>query len=154
MALVLLVSLWLTRAARADGSAPIAGRVRKVLPLLLNARGQDALSPSLFERDAYQMYLRLHTNEIAAVRYDLQWKATGPKGAAVKIQLELRAIAPDGSPVLETLQTTGTVHGYFSHWSSFKLTGDEYKKVSAAVAWRATVWSGDQLLGEQKSFLW
>jgi hypothetical protein len=154
MAVVLLVSLGLTRTAQADGAAPLTGRVLKVLPLWLNAKGQDALSPSLFERDAYQRYLLLHTNEIAAVRYDVQWKATGPKGAAVKIQLELRAIAPDGSPVLETLATTGTVHGYFGHWSSFKLTGDDYKKVRSEVAWRATVWSGDRLLGEQKSFLW
>jgi len=41
-----------------------SGRVVKVLPLLLDLKGRDAVSPSLYDRDAYQVYLRQHTNEI------------------------------------------------------------------------------------------
>jgi hypothetical protein len=128
--------------------------VLKVLPLLLNRKGQDALSPSLFDRDAYQAYLRDHTNEIAAVRYDVLWKATGPKDARLKIRVEVRAIAPDGTPVLKNVEATEPRPGYFGHWTSFKLTGADYLNIREAVAWRATLWAGDQLLSEQKSFLW
>jgi hypothetical protein len=34
------------------------------------------------------------------------------------------------------------------------VTGDEYKKLGELVAWRVTLWDGDKLLAEQKSFLW
>jgi hypothetical protein len=44
--------------------------------------------------------------------------------------------------------------GTFSRWTQFLMTGDEYKKFGMVVAWRATLWNGDTLLSEQKSFLW
>ena len=153
MALVLLVSLWLTRTARADGSAPIAGRVLKVLPLLLNARGQDALSPSLFERDAYQLYLQEHPKKIAAVCFEVQWKAVKAPDEKLRLRLEVRGIGPDGSPSLKTFESP-VIAGWFSHWTKFNLDGEAYRKFGSVVAWHATLWNGGQLLGEQKSFLW
>ena len=152
--LVLLGSLALTREARADGVAP-TGRVVKVLPLLLNKKGNDALSPSLFDRDAYQFYLRLHTNEISGMRFDVLWKASGlaATNATVKIQVELRSIAPNGDPQLKTLEIMDTPHR-FRHWTSLPLFPEDYKLVGDVVAWRTTLWAGGQLLSEQKSFLW
>jgi hypothetical protein len=152
--LVLLGSLMMVREVRADAPAPARGKVMKVLPLLLNRQGQDALSPSLFDRDAYQKYLRLHTNEISAVRYDVQWKASGTADARVKIRVELRAIAPDGSPVLMNLEAPAAKTGWWGRWTTLLLAGEDYQKMRHVVAWRATLWAGDQLLGEQKSFLW
>jgi hypothetical protein len=151
--LILLGSLGLPGAAAAAGTA-VTGRVVKVLPLLLNLQGHDALSPSLFDRDAYQAYLRLHTNEISAVRYDVLWKASGPAGARLKVRVELRSIAPDGRPLLQNFEAAETMPGWWGRWTSLNLAGDDYKKLRNVVAWRATLWSGDQLLGEQRSFLW
>lgn len=54
LALVMLVSL------RAFASETVSGRVIKVLPLFLDTNGVDAISPSLFDRDAYQAELRKH----------------------------------------------------------------------------------------------
>jgi len=153
MFLVLLGSLVLVPAAPA-AEAAVTGRVVKVLPLLLNLHGQDALSPSLFERDAYQNYLRQHTNEVSAVRYDVLWKASGAAATNLTLRVELRAVAPDGRPVLKNLETNAPPTGFFGRWTSFNLAGDDYKKLGAVVAWRATVWSGDRLLGAQQSFLW
>ena len=56
--------------------APKTGRVVKVLPLFLDLKGHDAISPSLFDRDAYQAFLRQHTNDISAIRFDVLWKAS------------------------------------------------------------------------------
>ena len=53
MILLLLGSL-----SAASASDAVTGRVVKVLPLLLDLKGQDAISPSLYDRDAYQAYLR------------------------------------------------------------------------------------------------
>ena len=155
MALVLLGSLVIageSRAADPVATAP-AGKVYKVLPLLLNREGHDAISPSLFDRDAYQHYLRLHTNEVSGIRYDVLWRARGTEGKAVKIKVELQAVGPDGSPRRKTLETVVTP-GHYRHWAELPLKDDEYVSLGHIVAWRATLWSGDQLLGTQQSFLW
>src|SRR5207249_4815919 len=40
-----------------------AGRVVKVLPQFLDLKGRNTLSPSLYERDAYQAVLRRHPEQ-------------------------------------------------------------------------------------------
>jgi len=137
----------------ANGTAAMSGRVIKVLPLLLDLQGHDAKSPSLFDRDAYQAYLRLHTNEISAVRFDVLWKASNAKGATLKLRAELRGVGEHGLPRQTVLETEATP-GFFRSWTSLKLEGDELRNFGSLAAWRVTLWNGDQLLGEQKSFLW
>ncbi len=146
--LLLLGSLSATFAADA-----VSGCVVKVLPLLLDLKGHDAVSPSLYDRDAYQAYLRQHTNEISAVRFDVLWKASNARSAKLKLRVELRGIGPGGLPRQTTLEQSVTP-GFFRRWTSLTLGGADYKNSGELVAWRATLWSDDQLLGEQKSFLW
>jgi hypothetical protein len=153
MILLLLGSLSAAGAADAVPAAP-SGSVIKVLPFLLDLKGHDAISPSLFDRDAYQFYLRAHTNEISAVRFDVLWGASDTAtNAELKLHLELRGHDTNSLPRQMTLEQTVTPH-FFHHWTSFTLAGDDYKNFGDATAWRATLWSGDQMLGEQKSFLW
>jgi hypothetical protein len=129
------------------------GRVIKVLPFFLDLKGHDALSPSLYDRDAYQAFLRQHTNEVSAVRFDVLWKAANTGDARVKLRIELRGTGTNGLPRRTTLEQSVTP-GFFRSWTSLTLGGDAYKNFGEVTAWRATLWSGDQLLGEQKSFLW
>jgi hypothetical protein len=148
MALLLLVSLPAMRAADAT-----TGRVVKVLPLFLDLKGHDAVSPSLFDRDAYQVYLRAHTNEISAIRFDVLWKTSNAGTAKLKLRAELRGIGTDGLPKQTALEQTVTQKN-FRCWTSLPLDGADYKNFGELVAWRVTLWSGDEMLGEQKSFLW
>jgi hypothetical protein len=148
--LILLVSLGLFSALHA---ADVTGRVIKVLPLLLDREGHDAVSPSLFDRDAYQAVLREHTNQVSAVRFDVQWKAGKSSNGSLILRLELRGIGAQGEPKLKTLEARATPH-FFESWTSFTLGGDDYKQFGSIVAWRATLWNGDRQIGEQKSFLW
>ena len=134
-------------------AAETAGRVIKVLPLVLDQQGRDAKSPSLFDRDAYQAYLREHTNEVSAIRYDVQWKAAKNPAEKFKLRAELRSVGEANQPQLKTLETEVTP-GTFSRWDSLMLAGDDFKKFGNVVAWRVTLWSGDKQLGEEKSFLW
>jgi hypothetical protein len=131
----------------------VTGRVVKVLPFFLDLKGHVALSPSLYDRDAYQAYLRRHAHQRSAVRFDVLWKTSDAGDAKLKLQVELRGIGQDGMPRQTTLEQTVTPH-YFRHWDSLKLGGGDYKNFGELVAWRVTLWSGDQQLGEQKSFLW
>ena len=75
----------------------MAGRVLKVLPLFLDLKGHDAISPSLFDRDAYQARLRHSTNEVSAIRFDVLWKGVDLKGAKLKLRAELRGVGEHGA---------------------------------------------------------
>jgi hypothetical protein len=131
----------------------VTGRVVKVLPFFVDLKGQVALTPSLYDRDAYQAYLRRHTHQRSAIRIDVLWKSSDARDAKLKLQVELRGIAPDGKPSQTVLEQTVTPH-FFRHWDSLTLGGGDYKNFGELVAWRVTLWAGNQLLGEQKSFLW
>lgn len=137
----------------AFGSDAVKGRVIKVLPFFLDLRGQNALSPSLYDRDAYQAYLRQHKDQCSAIRFDVLWTVPRDEGANMKLRIELRGIGDAGMPRQTTLEQDVTPH-FFRHWTSLTLGGNDYKNFGELIAWRATLWSGDRLLGEQKSFLW
>ncbi|TAK99089.1 MAG: hypothetical protein EPO07_11175 [Verrucomicrobia bacterium] len=129
------------------------GRVVKVLPLFLDQQGRHALSPSLFDRDAYQAQLRKNPEQRTAMRFDVLWRVRGEASGKLKLRLELRGMAHGNLPQEKTLETEVSATG-LNRWSSIKLGGDDYKNFGEVTAWRVTLWDGDQQLGEQKSFLW
>jgi hypothetical protein len=153
--LLFLGVVLLPRQSEAAAGAPdaVTGRVIKVLPLFLDLKGHDAISPSLFDRDAYQAYLRLHTNDVSAIRFDILWKTSAAKDEKLKLHAELRGIGAGGLPRQTVLEKEVTP-GFFRSWTSLTLGGDELKNFGSLVAWRVTLWNGDQMLAEQKSFLW
>lgn len=150
---LLLIFLALLGLFPVSRAADATGRVLKVLPLFLDHQGRDSTAPSLFERDAYQAWLRSHTNEISAVRFDVQWKAAKTSAGRLQLRAELRGIGADGLPKLKTLETEIAPHT-FRAWTSLTLGGEDRKNFGSLAAWRVTLWNGDQLIGEQKSFLW
>ena len=149
--LIFLASLGLAAAAHAADA--VTGKIVKVLPFFLDQQGRDATSPSLFDRDAYQAYLREHTNDVSALRFDVLWKATKSPDEKIKIQVELRGIGDGGVPKLKKL-VADVVPETFRKWTAIPLAGADYKNFGAVVAWRVTLWNDGQMLGEQKSFLW
>ncbi|HEX9045414.1 MAG TPA: hypothetical protein VF988_00185 [Verrucomicrobiae bacterium] len=135
------------------GADAVSGKIVKVLPFFLDQHGRDALSPSLFDRDAYQARLRQHTNLVSGMRFDVQWTARKAADQNIKIALELRGIGTNSVPKLQTIETN-VVAGRFHRWTALPLVGDDYRNFGSILAWRVTLWNNGQLLGEQKSFLW
>ena len=139
-------------------AAPIEGRVLKVLPQLFDKEGRNSKTPSLYDRDAYQAFLRLHPAEISALRFAVQWKAKAPESEPLRLRVEIRGMAQGLAqgelPKETTLEQPVRQHHRFSHWASVKLGAELYKKFGEVTAWRVTLWDGDRLLSEQKSFLW
>jgi hypothetical protein len=131
----------------------VSGRIYKVLPFYLDLEGQIAKSPSLYDRDAYQAFLRENTNLVSGIRYDIEWSSKNAKDAQLKVRIELRGVTASNRPKLKTLETD-VKPGFFRQWAELPLTGEQYHEFGAVTAWRATIWDGDKLLGEQKSFLW
>lgn len=135
-------------------SVAATGRVTKVLPHFLDLKGRHALSPSLYDRDAYQAQLRRNPEQRSALRFDVLWRAKDVK-TKLKLRAELRGTTQGNLPRQTTLETEleARLVGR-SRWSSVALAGEDYKKFGEVTAWRLTLWDGEQLVGEQKSFLW
>jgi hypothetical protein len=136
------------------GAQAATGRVIKVLPQFLDLKGRNSLTPSLNERDIYQAFLRDHTNQCSGMQFHVQWKTKGQPAAPLKLRVELRGVARGDFPKQRVLEMSVEARGRFSHWNEFTLAGEDYKEFGKVTAWRATLWEGDLLLGEQKSFLW
>jgi hypothetical protein len=128
-------------------------RVDKVLPLLLDAKGRVALSPSLYERDAYQAQLRLHSTNVSGLRFAIHWKAPRHGTNAVTVRLELRTAKRGGLPplVFESVEIPARWGGV---WTDLTLDGDSYRKEGDVVAWRAVILEGGKELASTRSFLW
>jgi hypothetical protein len=147
------LAIW-SHDGRAEPDSNVTGRIVKVLPLLMDTNGAVALSPSLFDRDAYQAFLvEHHTNDVSGIRFDVCWTARHARGRTLTVRVELRGIGVRGLPTEATLEQT-VRPGLFHHWKSLTLAGADYKKLGMLSAWRATLWNGKQKLGEQRSFLW
>ena len=144
--LLLTLVLWANLALHAASA-----KVIKVLPQYVDREGRHALSPSLFDRDAYQLHLRRHPEERSGMRFAVQWKA--PRSATLKLRLELRG-ARGKEATNAVLEEPIQGRGFFRTWTALKLAGEEYAKFGDLIAWRATLWSGAQAVAEQKSFLW
>ena len=127
-------------------------KILKVLPLLLDLEGRHALSPSLFDRDAYQSQLKRNPALRSALKLEIQWKAPKKSGEA-EIRVELRGSSATGTDTV-ILKETAQPTGLFSKWKSVKLEGEAFKKFGELLAWRVTVWQGGQQVAEQRSFLW
>ena len=126
-------------------------RIVKVLPHLLDNEGRHTLSPSLYERDAYQAFLRKNPDKCSGLRFDVQWKVKAADWSQLRLRLEIRG-SKEGKPFV--VDQPARRNHWYNRWSSLTLDGESYQKVGDVISWRATLWEGDKLLAEQKSFLW
>lgn len=143
-------------APEGDLSEPVAttGRVVKVLPHLLDLEGQHNVSPSLFDRDAYQAHLRDNPEECSGIRYDILWKARDAEAKPLIVRLELKGLFEGREPREKVIEVTVEGERSIRRWSGLELSGEEYQEFGKITAWRATLWSDGKLLGKQQSFLW
>ncbi len=146
LAVALLMTTTLTALAA-------TGRVAKVLPHFLDLNGRHALSPSLYERDAYQAHLRQHPEQRSGLRFDILSRVRTRNAANLKLRVEMRGIAQGNLPSEKTLEKA-VKPGAGSRWTAITLGSEDYKSLGELTAWRVTLWEGDQLMGEQRSFLW
>jgi hypothetical protein len=146
---VVLASWVLACPANAAGTA----RIVKVLPHRVDRQGRVALSPSLYERDAYQAVLRKDTNLCDGLRFDVQWKAAEATTSALRLRLELLTTASTrAQPVV--IEVPVRAPSGRSRWTQVPLRGESYRQAGDLIAWRATLWAGEAQVAEQKSFLW
>jgi hypothetical protein len=130
------------------------GRVIKVLPQSVDLQGRRSLSPSLYDRDAYQAMLLAHPDRCSGLSFIIQWKAHGGVYAPLKMRVEMMGTSTGDLPTRMVLEKEVKKTGWWSHWTSLQLDGTAYRELGKVTAWRVTLWEGDELRGEQRSFLW
>jgi hypothetical protein len=151
LGLALLASLFLSPLLPAAQKARV--RIIKVLPHYLDLEGRHMIHPSLFDRDAYQFELRQNPELRSGLRFDVLWKSRSRSPGALALKLELRgSLAPTQKPIIVNVRSVAW--GGFSQWISIPVTGESYASLGDLLAWRVTLWRGDQMVAEQKSFLW
>ncbi len=128
-----------------------SARIKKVLVFYLDQQGRQSFSPSLYERDAYQARLRSNPQERFGLRFDVHWNA--PASREMKLRVEMRGAA-GLEPTSATVELPVRKRGLFSRWTRLTVPEADYKRLGNLVAWRATLWDGDVLAAEQRSFLW
>jgi hypothetical protein len=127
------------------------GKIHKVLPHFVDREGRHALSPSLYERDAYQAQLRLHPEQRGGLQFEVHWKAR--KSNALKLRVDMRGSLTN-APTNVSVELPVKPSGMFSKWSAIRVRGEDYARLGELRSWRATLLDGDQMLAEQRSFLW
>jgi len=131
------------------------GKVVKVLPQFVDLQGRNALSPSLYDRDAYQVQLRMHPEQRSGMRFNVRYKTSGGAYEKLVVRVELRGIAKGDLPKEMKIETeVRAAEGIFGRWVALPLEGQSYKDFGEVTAWRVTLWEGTTMIGEQKSFLW
>lgn len=149
---LLIIFLGLVWSVVPVAAAPTA-KILKVLPHRLDKRGRHSLSPSLYERDAYQAYLRQHPAECSGLRFDVNWKAPVDRHTPLKLRVEIRSA--HGEPRKPVILEAPVHRDWLgATWSHLVLDGEAFKKSGEVTAWRVSLWNGDQLLSECSSFLW
>jgi hypothetical protein len=147
-AIRLLLVLFLSVLSACAGDA----RIIKVLPQLLDKQGRNAINPSLFDRDAYQMHLRLNTNDVSAIRFEVQYKAKRVEGPLL-LRLEIRGSKTDLGK-REVFETDVAAGGYFSKWGRIQFDRTTSERIGTLVAWRASLVKDGEAIATQESFLW
>lgn len=126
-------------------------KILKVLPHYLDLNGKHAVSPSLFDRDAYQAFLMKNPEKCSGLRFDINWRAFKTQNLVIKI--EMRGSADNGAKVY-TVEKPLKKETFWGNWTTVYYTGENFKQLGKLLAWRVTLWRNGDILSEQKSFLW
>lgn len=146
-----LLAILLVALGAAEPAGAAAPKIKKVLPHCLDLQGRHTIYPSLYERDSYQAYLRDNPGKQSGLRIDVHWRP-GPY-TNLTLRVELRG-SNQRQPTEALLSRTLPARNPWSRWTSLTFLGEPYRRFGTLSAWRATLWDGQLLVAEQRSFLW
>lgn len=144
---------------------PAAGRhLKKVLFFWLDEDGQYSQHPSMFERDAYQAYLRDNPEEIHGLKVAVL--LSGSSGKLESSSLELKIQGPPGPEIKEPLEfrleLADKLDRKLRRWVYWDIdpvnaeASDEALKLlpESIVSWRLTLLDEGQPVDRLQSYLW
>ena len=143
--------LWFAVGLSAGVLLGAEGKVIKVLPHFVDVQGRHTLSPSLYERDAYQELLRNHPEKRAGMQFEVFWKVSSRLSGPLRLRMELRG-TESGS--LETVEME-VKRGFLGRrWSRVILDSKQLARLGTVTAWKAVLLDNTHPVTETHSFLW
>ena len=130
-----------------------APRIVKVFPLRIDSKNRTALTPSLFDRDAYQAFLRKNPKQCTGMVFKVQSKVPAGSPTSLTAKLEVRG-EKAGDQTSFTAEKRLERDKFGSTWFQFDVTGEAWGRLKGVSAWRISLFDGEKLVSEQKSFLW
>ena len=127
------------------------GKVIKVLPHFVDFQDRHTLSPSLYERDAYQELLRNHPEKRAGMQFEVLWKVSGQFSGPLRLRMELRGAESGSSETVEMEVKRGFLG---RRWSRVHLDSQQLVRLGNVTAWKATLLDNTDQVTETHSFLW
>ncbi len=137
------------------GTASFAGsaKIIKVLQQRIDKEGRTSVSPSLYDRDAYQFLLRQKPELCGGTRFQIQWKAEAASQGSLFLRIEL-VTAKSGVDKPLVFERPVKASSPWSRWSAITLASDEMAAVGEVIAWRVSLIDKETVLARQRSFLW
>ncbi len=129
-------------------------RLLKVLRHALDHRGRHALSPSLFDRDAYQAHLRRHPELIGGMAFDVQWKGSRAIPEGTELEVQVRHGSEEGMRIFSRRVPLEREGRRRRGWQRLAVAGEEYRRWGSILAWQVRLLDGARELSRQRSFLW
>jgi hypothetical protein len=127
-----------------------SAKIIKVLPQFLDLKGRSSISPSLYDRDAYQEQLRTTKTNRTALQFNVNWKVHGHEALIIRVEAKgMKGKEPTSKVLEQTLKP-----GVFSKWTGVTIAGTNYESFGELVSWRVTLLNSTNVVAEQKSFLW
>lgn len=120
----------------------------------LDKNGRHAISPSLYDRDAYQAWLRSHRDKIDGICFDVLWNA---KRCAKEMELVVELVTtvnPKVDPLVIRKKILPPRLGFLGKWTRIELKGEDFVKEGDILAWRVMIIADGQPIAEERSFLW
>jgi hypothetical protein len=129
-------------------------QILKVLPHWLDQQGRHTLSPSLFERDAYQQHLSLHRDEVSTMRFDVNWRLATRDLTGCTLHLEARVGRDDAIETIEHEVPLQLPSLRRQGWTGIQIPEGSWDPESNLMAWRVTLRQESTILATRTSFLW
>ncbi len=131
--------------------------ITKVIPQFKDQKGRVALSPSLFERDAYQASLRRDPTKTSGMIFRVHVRRLGASKQSnlpppELLRLEVRG--KDTTKAATTVDLKLAPEVAKRNWHFINLGRADFEKLGSVTAWRVSLWREGKLISSQTSFLW
>jgi hypothetical protein len=128
--------------------------VLKVNRTLLDQFGHETdVVGDLQGQAAYQYDLRHDPFRQRGARFHIKWKA--PRRAErIRLVLDLQGLNPANESTRATVAAHQPDMDGWAEWTTLDIKGQQFKKLGEIMAWRVTLYSGDQVMAELPSANW
>jgi hypothetical protein len=152
---LLFTGLFFVSLARGDQTSSQGYDVLKVNHELIDVQGntQEDIG-DLVNRARYQDRLE-SSGQFTGIRFFVHWKAPSTELHNLIVKIEAHGLdAGSGREATEVLKKSYSDLPGFSGWTTLDLANDLFKKFGKLMAWRVSLWHGNELKASRQSFTW